>query len=293
MPYEEIIVPELLPPSEDGIFKTLLTHTEAKPILRDVVESYLRFPIVNVEVRNVELPISDINEKRERFDVNCTIDDGSQCDVEMQSEAMKGDSLRSDHKIVKCRSIYHLCDLHSSQEGRSVRYDKLLKSFQMTFCGFDVFQGHDRFVRRFRFRDEDGIEFSDAVGIIFVELTKLSDVLVKPVEKMTGEELWALFFAYASNPKHKDLLSKIMAVKEEIAMAVELLQKISKDEIERARYRSRRMFEMDYQHNLIAAVDERIAIIINNAFRMKMSINDIMALTGLSCEEIENYRKAE
>jgi hypothetical protein len=49
---------------------------------------------------------------------------------------------------------------------------------------------------------------SDAVGIIFVELTKLCDILVKPVENMTGEELWALFFAYASNPKYKELLAK-------------------------------------------------------------------------------------
>ena len=101
MPYDDFIVPELLPPSEDGVFKTLLTHPDAKAVLRDVVESFLRFPVVKVEVRNVELPISDINEKRERFDVNCTIDDGSQLDVEMQSEAMTGDNLRSDHKIVK------------------------------------------------------------------------------------------------------------------------------------------------------------------------------------------------
>ena len=92
MPYDDFIVPELLPPSEDGVFKTLLTHPDAKPVLRDVVESFLRFPVVKVEVRNVELPISDINEKRERFDVNCAIDDGSQLDVEMQSEAMTGDS---------------------------------------------------------------------------------------------------------------------------------------------------------------------------------------------------------
>ena len=76
MPYDEIIVPELLPPSEDGVFKTLMTPPDAKPVLRDVVESYLRFPVVNVEVRNAELAIADINEKRERFDVNCTVDDG-------------------------------------------------------------------------------------------------------------------------------------------------------------------------------------------------------------------------
>ena len=39
-------------------------------------------------------------------------------------------------------------------------------------------------------------------------------------------------------------------------MAKELLQTISKDEIERAHFRSRRMFLMDMEHNLIAAKDE-------------------------------------
>ena len=101
MNYNEIIVPELLPPSEDGVFKTLLTHPDAKPILRDVVESYLKFPVVNVEVRNVELHIANINEKRERFDVNCVADDGTQFEIEMQSDAMSGDSSGLEHRIVK------------------------------------------------------------------------------------------------------------------------------------------------------------------------------------------------
>ena len=129
MPYDDIDIPELLPPSEDGVFRTLLTHPDAKPVLRDVVESFLRFPVIKVDVRNAELHISDINEKRERFDVNCTINDGSQCEVEMQSEAMTGDSLRTEHKIIKSRAVYNLCDLHSGQAGRSVRFDRLLRSY--------------------------------------------------------------------------------------------------------------------------------------------------------------------
>jgi len=139
MPHDDFLIPELLPPSEDGVFKTLLTHADAKLILRDIVESYLHFPVVKVEVRNAELPISDINEKRERFDVNCTVNDGSQFELEMQSEAMSGDSMKTNHEIIKGRAVYNLCDLHSSQEGRNIRYDKLLRSYQMTLCGYPVF----------------------------------------------------------------------------------------------------------------------------------------------------------
>jgi len=297
MPYDDFIVPELLPAYEDGVFKTLMTHPEAKPVLRDVVESFLRFPVIKVEVRNVELPISDINEKRERFDVNCTIDDGSQLDVEMQSEAMTGDSLRSDHKIVKSRAIYNLCDLHSAQDGRNVRYDKLLRSFQITFCGYTVFREREDFVSRFSFRDEHGAELSDAVGIIFVELTKLSGVVKKPVEIMTGEEIWSVFFAYGSDPKYRNLLDNMISARREIKMATELLQAISRDEIERARYRSRRIFRMDMEHSLIAARDE--GVMKGKMATAKNMLNDgepiekIIKYTGLIREEIESLHNVE
>ena len=78
------------------VFKTLLTHPDAKPVLRDVVESYLRFPVIKVEVRNAEMHISNINEKRERFDVNVTVNDGKQFEIEMQSEAISGDRAGTD-----------------------------------------------------------------------------------------------------------------------------------------------------------------------------------------------------
>ena len=293
MPHVDYIVPELLPPSEDGVFKTLLTHPEAKPILRDVVESYLRFPVTTVNVRNVELPISDINEKRERFDVNCTVNDGSQFSVEMQADPMVGDSLRTNHKIVKARAIYHLCDLHSGQDGRSIRYDKLLRSYQMTLCGYTVYPGYKGFIRRFSFRDETGEELSDSVGIVLVELTKLGDVIKKPVEIMTGEEIWSAFFAYASDPKYKELLNKMITARREIKMASELLQSISKDEIERAHFRSRRMFRMDMEHNRLATRDEKAIEIAKNMLAGGESAEKIAQYTGLTIEDVERLSETD
>jgi hypothetical protein len=45
MPDQEFAMPELLPPSEDGVFKPLLTHPDAKPVLRDVIASILQIPV--------------------------------------------------------------------------------------------------------------------------------------------------------------------------------------------------------------------------------------------------------
>ena len=290
------IVPDLLPPSEDGVFKTLLTHPDAVPVLRDVVESFLHFPVTKVEVKNVELPISDISEKRERFDVNCTVNDGSQFEVEMQANAMSGDSLRTNHKILKSRAIYYLCDLHSAQSGRDIRYDMLMRSYQVTICGYTIFPKQKEFVSRFSFRNENGEELSDAVAIILIELTKLADVITKPVETMTGEELWSVFFAYGNDPEYSELLNQMITARGEIKMAKELLQTISTDENERARFRARRKFEMDMQHNLIVSREEGIMegeiktsiTIAKNLLKRNRPIDEILEDTGLTREEIES-----
>jgi predicted transposase/invertase (TIGR01784 family) len=294
MSNEEFAIPELLPPREDGIFKTLLTHPRAKPVLRDVIASVLAIPVVDVEVRNTELPISDIAEKRERFDVNCRFDGNRQAGVEMQSDAMKGDNAQSGHRNIKSRAIYNLCDLHASQEGRSISYGNLMQSFQITFCDYTVFPKHGDFVRRFGFRDENGIELSDSVGIVFVELSKLGAVMKKPPSEMTELEFWCVFFAHAHEPEHRELLNRMIAIKEEIRLANELLTGISKDEIERAHFRSRRMFRMDTEHDLAVTRDEGVAEgkieVARNLLKMNLPAADISKATGLPHTEIEKLR---
>jgi len=286
----DFAIPELLPPSEDGVFKTLLTHPDAEPVLRDVIESFLRFPVTKVQVRNAELPIADINEKRERFDVNCSINDGSQAEVEMQSQAMKGDSQHINHKIIKDRSIYYLCDLHAKQAGRGIRFDKLLRSYQITFCDYTIFPECDSFVSRFSFRDEKGEELSNAVGVILVELSKLNDIIKKPVADMTGEEQWSSFFAYGSDRKHMDLIDRLCEARSEINMAKEVLNTISRDENERARFRARWKFERDMEHNIAVTQDEVKEEIAVKLIGLDIPIDKIAEATGLTLKDLEVLR---
>ena len=128
---------EILPPYDDRIFKQLLTAPEAKPMLLYVTSTVIERPVVNVLVRNNELPVSDTEEKAERFDVNCLIDDDSQADIEMQSSYMK-EKLGGSHENVKARSIYNVCDLHSSQSSKGKSYDQLIRTYQVTFCRYTV-----------------------------------------------------------------------------------------------------------------------------------------------------------
>jgi predicted transposase/invertase (TIGR01784 family) len=299
----DIEVPEILPPSDDGVFKTLLTHPDATPCLRDVIASNIGLPVKEVTVRNTELPISDILEKRERFDVNCKIDGGDQVEVEMQADPMEGDTLANKHKNIRGRAIYNVCDLHSSQKSVGVPYSKLVRTYQMTFCGYTVFEDRESCFNCFSFRNAEGEELLDAVSILFVELSKLKRVLEKPVSEMTSAEKWAVFLAHANKPQHRELLAEIITAKEEIRMAYGLLTSISQNEDERARFRARRKFQMDLEHNRIVSFEEGerkgridgeregIIKVARNLLSKGVSVDIIAQSTGLSSDEIQALGK--
>jgi len=74
---------EILPPSDDYIFKAVMTHPNAKAALMDLISAVIGRTVTDVHIRNNELPVTDTDEKNERLDLNCTIDSGDQINVEM------------------------------------------------------------------------------------------------------------------------------------------------------------------------------------------------------------------
>lgn len=291
---------DILPPSDDRVFKLILTSTDAKPVLMDLISSIIRRPVVEVVVRNNEIPPSDTDEKAERFDVNCRIDDGSQIDLEMQASRVQEDA-DGGHRNLKGKSIYYLCDLHSSQPSKGVRrYDKLARTYQVTFCSYTVFPNRAEYVNSFSMRhDEDNMQLSDAIHVVYVELSKLQAIMEKSVDEMTDLEKWAVFFQYASEPLHRDIVNKVIASKEVLQMAGDLLLSISQDERERAVFRSRRMYQTDLQSDLATAEERgehrgerkgRIEVA-RNLLDMNLPLEQIAGATGLTREEIEGLRR--
>ena len=245
---------ELLPPYDDRVFKAFLTLPGSEPALKFVASAIINRPVVNVLVRNAELPVTDIEEKAERFDVNCKIDDDTQADIEMQSSRMQEEK-SGNHNNLKARSIYNLCDLHSSQSSKGIPYDKLIRSYQVMFCGYTVFPHREGFIHPFSMRhDVDNELLHDGIRAMFIELTKLNEVLKKPVEEMTDIERFSIFLRYAENPDYREIVNKVIESREGLAVAGELLMSISKDERERAIFRNRRIAIADQESNMAQAL---------------------------------------
>jgi len=245
---------ELLPPYDDRVFKAFLTLPGSEPALKFVASAIINRPVVNVLVRNAELPVTDTEEKAGRFDVNCKIDDNTQADIEMQSSRMKEEK-DGNHKNLKARSIYNLCDLHSSQSSKGKSYDALVQSYQVMFCGYTVFPERESFLSPFSMRhDIDNGLLHDGIRAIIIELTKLNEVLKKPVDEMTDMERFSVFLRYAENPDYREVVNRVIESREGLAVASELLMSISKDERERAIFRNRRIAIADQESNIITAV---------------------------------------
>ena len=247
---------DILPPTDDRIFKSILISPEAKPFLMKLIAGLIGRNVVDVTVHNNELPISDTREKGERLDVNTKIDDGSQINLEMQASRMVEDT-DGEHNNLKARSIYYLCDLHSSQPAiGEKRYDKLARTYQVMFCSYTVFPNRKEYVNSFSMRhDVDNELLHNAVQTVIVELSKLEDIIRKPIETMTDLEKFSVFFEYADNPTYRETVNKVIESEEVLTVASNLLMNISQDERERAIFRSRKKFQMDHASDIATAED--------------------------------------
>jgi predicted transposase/invertase (TIGR01784 family) len=140
--------------------------------------------------------------------------------------------------------------------------------------------------------DKDGVLLSDAIHVVYVELSKLERIEKKAVEEMTELEKWAVFLRYASMPKYREKLNKVIETKEALQMAGELLMSVIQDEHERARFRSRRMFLTDLASDMATVKDigraEGRVEIARNALMKGLSIDVIHNITGLDMDTIRN-----
>ena len=209
------------------------------------------------------------------------------------------EDLDGQYRNIKGKSVYYLTDLHSSQPAKGQqRYDRLARSYQITFCAYTIFPNTPEYANSFSLRhDTTGELLTDAINLMFVELSKLDEIVKKPVNDMTDLDKWSVFFQYAPDLNHRELVNKVIESEEVLQVAGNLLMSISQNERERAIFRSRRKFQTDMQSNLATAEDNGKAIrsveIARNLLKINLPLDQIAIATGLSIEEVEHLRMGE
>jgi predicted transposase/invertase (TIGR01784 family) len=191
-------------------------------------------------------------------------------------EFHKKDDMRRRAQFVVSRA-------YSSQDISGKAYADLKKCYLICILNYPLFKEDTKYYRDMMFRDEDGTPLTDDEIIIFIELSKIESLLKKPVEELTDLEMWMIFFRYATDKSKRELLNKILEKEEGIEMALQILERMSLSEEERA----------GYEAVFIAELDEcsaRRALLMKVAKGLKedgVPLATISKNIGLSLEEIE------
>ena len=109
---------------------------------------------------------------------------------------------------------------------------------------FNLIKENDKFHNVFLIKErEDNFVFTDDLEIHYLELNKFKEN--KEVEKLNDLEEWITFLKECSPDGDMKVVDKLSQNKEEISVAVDIMNKLSADEMEYQRYLAREKYLMD------------------------------------------------
>jgi predicted transposase/invertase (TIGR01784 family) len=239
-----------------------------------------------------EPPIDDLRQRYLRFDVACKTEKGELVNVEMSFNPDSCEQVRLE---------YHAGRLFTGQDihGEAKKYNDLKETYQIAILAKTKFFHDEYLTHNFLYYDPDtGVPLDGKTRIITVELVKTKPIADKPVGEMTNAEAWAVFFQYLTDEEKSGKIIEIINREEGIAMAVETLVNVTKDEIEYARMTTLLKSELDWQSGMANAKSmgleegftkgliEASLDIARKMKTMDFLAEQIQAVTGLSTETI-------
>lgn len=269
----------LLDPKMDFIFKSIFGNEKEKSVLLSFLNSAIKSesPLVDVELRNVEITKEAIEDKNSRLDVKAVADDGTIINVEIQ--------LRNEYNMPK-RTLYYWSKLYSEQLKEGENYLNLNRTICINILNFIQFKETQNYHSIFKIIEEkENIVLNKDLEIHFLELPKLVEFRVD--DPLSG---WGMFLKEPSS----DIVEEAEETVKEIKLAKKKLYVISSDEDEREKYRMREKARLDAASALATAElkgkveGERLAKLSIAKSLLGIIPNELIAeKTGLSIEEIE------
>jgi len=282
----------------DNVFKAVFTRNSksSQGALSRFISALIDRKVSVTEIIANEPPADNIRDRQIRFDINCRAENGELLNVEM--------SLNPD-PFEPVRLEFHAGKLFTGQDirGTDKTYNDLKQAYQIAILAKKKFFQDNIFVHTFEYYDPvDKITLNGKSRIITLELSKLNRVVKKPVDSMNMKEYWGVYFRYLTDKSKRRKINEILEREEGIAMASEVLQTISRDEVERARLMSEYKYELDTQSKLVYA--ERKGIkqgmrdgskkksceIARKALSKGASIEFVQEITGLDIETVRNIQ---
>ena len=236
----------------DNVFKAVFARDTQNSMiaLADLISTLICREVTVVTINANEPATDSLKDRQIRYDINCRADTGELINVEMSLNPAPFESVRLE---------YYAGKLFTSQgiKGTDKGYDDLKQTYQITILVNGRSFDDEEFYHNFEYYDPDrGISLNGRSRIITLELSKLKDIVEKPVGEMSPQEHWGIFFKYLTDISKRHKINRILEIEEGIAMASEILKSISKDEKERFRLMSEEKYQLDIQNELTHAKRE-------------------------------------
>jgi predicted transposase/invertase (TIGR01784 family) len=227
-------MPPNIDPREDYVFKRLFGSEEHTGVLASLLNAVLQFPAGRV-VRGLELlnPFTlkaYAEDKLSVFDIKARDDPGRLFLVEMQRDSPVG----TDKRL-----LYYWACGHSGQMKQGQPYEHLQPTYVVCFLNESLF-ADDVCHHIFRPSDEHGVLLCRDLEIHTVELSKF-DVAVEQVK--TPLEQWCYFLTHGASLDPATLPETLDVPV--IRKAVEVLMRVTQDEIERQYAKDREQAQRD------------------------------------------------
>jgi len=267
---------EVLPPTNDFVFKLLFGDNRHKNILITMLKSFVNLPDEEYELIFLDTYLKPEHEEDKMgiLDIKVSTKTGKIIDIEIQINPLL---------YIGERISFYKSRLIVDQIGKGEHYDKIQRVICVCITDHVIHKKDDRYLNYFCFcNPETGLRFKSIPEEIFtLELPKV------PADS-DGSKIWVwLQFLRA---KQKGEFEMIATANPEIREAVDILYEISADEKVRAEYNARQKAWMDRQSQFDGyfkkgRVEEKLEIA-RNLKALGISAEIIAKSTGLSPEEI-------
>ena len=281
---------ELLPLTDDYIFKRVFAYKGNESVLKDFLEALLKIEIKRIKITNPEIIPYEKGEKRGLLDIKAEINDGTMLDVEMQMK---------NERNTEERATEYMGKMISEQLQVGEDYQNLKKSIVIFITNYNFLKRNSyHSIGRMKFdktiEDEYvnlGYDKEDEVASKYIEVhyIELPKFKKKELSKFTKLDQWMCIFT-----QNREGIMLAEKENKEIKRAINTLDFLSKDPKERERHNSIVMAEYNRlvsEHNFFEDGKKEGKIeIAKKMLKEKVPIEMIEKFTELSKEEIEKIK---
>ena len=281
---------ELLPLTDDYIFKRVFAYKGNESVLKDFLEALLKIEIKGIKITNPEIIPYEKGEKRGLLDIKAEINDGTMLDVEMQMK---------NERNTEERATEYMGKMISEQLQVGEDYQNLKKSIVIFITNYNFLKRNSyHSIGRMKFdktiEDEYvnlGYDKEDEVASKYIEVhyIELPKFKKKELSKFTKLDQWMCIFT-----QNREGIMLAEKENKEIKRAINTLDFLSKDPKERERHNSIVMAEYNRlvsEHNFFEdGKKEGKLEIAKKMIKEKVPIEMIEKFTELSKEEIEKIK---